>query len=254
MHFALLAAAFSIAPGQTAGAELSQGAVVEALSWRIRPGVVLVPLREVMAPLEVVVEYDAATTNILVDQLPLPKEWIEVRDKTTWIDLVHLQKWNQELGMEWRQIDDRTVELTRGISTVTVFRPPHRVEVSLKEQKLRGWQGSRLYMETNCSTGKGGYRTPAGVFDAGPEYTRHRVSRKYDNAPMPYAVQVEGGVFIHGSSSVPRYPASHGCVRMPMWGENAARMFFEWVEPGSEIRIEQDFLTPLPAPLSPPNA
>jgi hypothetical protein len=210
MHFALLAATVSFVPGQTMGAELNQGAVVEAISWRVRPGVVLVPLREVMAPLEVVVEYDAATANILVDQLPLPKEWIEVRDKTTWIDLVHLQKWNQELGTEWRQIDDRT--------------------------------------------GKGGYRTPAGVFDAGPEYARHRVSRKYDNAPMPYAVQVEGGVFIHGSSSVPRYPASHGCVRMPMWGANAARMFFEWVEPGSEIRIEQDFLTPSPAPLSPPNA
>lgn len=254
MHFALLAATVSFVPGQTMGAELNQGAVVEALSWRVRPGVVLVPLREVMAPLEVVVEYDAATANILVDQLPLPKEWIEVRDKTTWIDLVHLQKWNQELGMEWRQIDDRTVILTRGVSTVTVFRPPHRVEVSLNEQKLRGWQGSRLYMETNCSTGRSGFSTPPGVFDAGPEFSRHRVSRKYDNAPMPYSVQVEGGVFIHGSSSVPRRPASHGCVRMPMWGENAARMFFEWVEPGSEIRIEREFKTPIPAPLSPPNA
>ena len=133
MHFALLAATVSFVPGQTMGADLNDGAVVEALSWRVRPGVVLVPLREVMAPLEVVVEYDTATANILVDQLPLPKEWIEVRDKTTWIDLVHLQKWNQELGMEWRQIDDRTVELTRGISKVQVVRQPHRVGVSLRE-------------------------------------------------------------------------------------------------------------------------
>jgi lipoprotein-anchoring transpeptidase ErfK/SrfK len=62
-------------------------------------------------------------------------------------------------------------------------------------------------------------------------------SRLYHNAPMPYAVQLEGNFFIHGFSSVPGYPASHGCVRVPMTKDNPAKKFFEWVEPGTPIVV-----------------
>ncbi len=41
-------------------------------------------------------------------------------------------------------------------------------------------------------------------------------SRKYDNAPMPYAIFYNQGYAIHGTSFVSRLgsPASHGCVRI----------------------------------------
>jgi lipoprotein-anchoring transpeptidase ErfK/SrfK len=65
----------------------------------------------------------------------------------------------------------------------------------------------------------------------------HR-SSLYDDAPMPWSVQVDGNVFIHGFTSVPRRPASHGCIRMPMTGGNPARWFYQWIDRGVPIVIE----------------
>jgi N-acetylmuramoyl-L-alanine amidase len=64
------------------------------------------------------------------------------------------------------------------------------------------------------TAGLAGYHTPEGRFavyrkvaglDAGP------LGPLYD--PSYFT----GGYAIHGSPSVPAYPASHGCVRVPMW-------------------------------------
>mgnify|MGYP002527910575 CR=1 FL=1 len=55
---------------------------------------------------------------------------------------------------------------------------------------------------------------------------------------MPYSVQVTGHIFIHGYKSVPKYPASHGCVRVPYLTDgNPARFFYEWINKGTPIKI-----------------
>jgi hypothetical protein len=65
------------------------------------------------------------------------------------------------------------------------------------------------------SSGRRGYETPTGVFTILQKIKDHR-SRKYDNAPMPYTQRLTwGGIALHGGR-VPGYPASHGCVRLPM--------------------------------------
>lgn len=112
-----------------------------------------------------------------------------------------------------------------------------RVEINKAEQKLRAYQGDWLVAETRVSTGKRGHTTPSGAFTAGPEKSRMRYSRKYDNSPMPYSVQIVGGVFMHGYKSVPKYPASHGCIRLPLWGDNAAKWLWNWVDLGTPITI-----------------
>jgi lipoprotein-anchoring transpeptidase ErfK/SrfK len=92
-----------------------------------------------------------------------------------------------------------------------------------------------------------GRRTPSGKFTAGVKLRMH-YSRLYDNAPMPYSVQVNGNYFIHGFTSVPDRPASHGCIRVPLTGENPAKLFFEWVEPGTPIEITGEWSPPPPPP------
>lgn len=111
-----------------------------------------------------------------------------------------------------------------------------RAEVNLTEQRLRAWQGGRLVLETRVSSGRNG-RTPSGDFRAGPYKARKHYSTLYDNAPMPWSVQVNGNVFIHGFSSVPSYPASHGCIRVPLDVGNPARFFYEWIDVGTPVRI-----------------
>ena len=74
------------------------------------------------------------------------------------------------------------------------------------------------------STGAGRYSTPAGIYGAEWLSKNHR-SRKYNNAPMPYAIFFHHGYAVHGTDQLSRLgsPASHGCVRLHP--ENAAVLF-----------------------------
>jgi lipoprotein-anchoring transpeptidase ErfK/SrfK len=74
------------------------------------------------------------------------------------------------------------------------------------------------------STGKKGYATPRGVYSPKRMHSRY-FSRKYDNAPMHYAVFFRGGYAIHSTNHVAALgrPASHGCVRLAP--RNAAKFF-----------------------------
>ena len=74
------------------------------------------------------------------------------------------------------------------------------------------------------STARKGYVTPKGSWSAKWLSKNHR-SRKYDDAPMPYAVFFNGGYAVHATDDLKRLgrPASHGCIRLHP--ENAAEFF-----------------------------
>lgn len=114
-----------------------------------------------------------------------------------------------------------------------------RVIIDLSDQKLRAYQGSRLVMQTRISSGRNN-ATPTGNFRAGPYKSVEHYSSLYNNAPMPFSVQVTGHIFVHGYTEVPNYPASHGCIRVPVTGFfNPAKRFYEWVDIGTPIRIQR---------------
>lgn len=113
---------------------------------------------------------------------------------------------------------------------------PRLVEIDKTEQRLRAYEEGRLVFQSPISTGKWDSSTPNGHFYCGQKFLMH-YSRLYDNAPMPYSVHVTRNVFIHGFSRVPAWPASHGCIRLPLSGENPARKFYHWVEPGTPVNI-----------------
>jgi lipoprotein-anchoring transpeptidase ErfK/SrfK len=51
---------------------------------------------------------------------------------------------------------------------------------------------------------------------------------------MYYPVYFVGGVAVHGSPSVPRRPASHGCIRIPMY---AAKAFYGTTPIGTVVLV-----------------
>ncbi len=65
------------------------------------------------------------------------------------------------------------------------------------------------------SSGKKGFDTPSGAWTAQSKFIKY-FSKKYDNAPMPYAVFFFDGYAIHGTTAVKMLgrPASHGCIRL----------------------------------------
>jgi lipoprotein-anchoring transpeptidase ErfK/SrfK len=96
--------------------------------------------------------------------------------------------------------------------------------ISLSSQTMTVTQNGMVLYKWKVSTARNAYVTPTGSYRA---YwaSRHHRSRKYDNAPMPYAIFFKGGYAVHATFDVKRLgrPASHGCVRLHP--SNAATFF-----------------------------
>ena len=89
-----------------------------------------------------------------------------------------------------------------------------RVVISLSDQLAYLYRGSELMAVATVSSGEPGRDTPTGIFAVRGKKTMHR-SKKYDNAPMPFAQFIdEYGIALHAGHN-PGAPASHGCVRLP---------------------------------------
>jgi hypothetical protein len=58
--------------------------------------------------------------------------------------------------------------------------------------------------------------------------------RKSELGMLYYPNYIVGGIAIHGSKSVPTYPASHGCIRIPMY---AAKDFSEQTPIGVPVIV-----------------
>ncbi|MCT6887979.1 MULTISPECIES: L,D-transpeptidase [Bartonella] len=87
--------------------------------------------------------------------------------------------------------------------------------VNVSDQTMTVKKNGKTLYHWKVSTGRKGYATPSGTFRPVRMHKMWR-SRKYDNAPMPYAIFYNEGYAIHGTSYVSRLgsPASHGCVRL----------------------------------------
>ena len=92
---------------------------------------------------------------------------------------------------------------------------PQRVVVSLTDQRAYLYRGSELVAVSTISTGKDEKPTPTGIFTVLDKKPFYR-SKKYDNAPMPWMQRIDDyGIALHAGFN-PGYPASHGCIRLPV--------------------------------------
>ena len=92
---------------------------------------------------------------------------------------------------------------------------PVAVVVSIPEQRVHVYRNGIRIAVSTCSTGKQGHETPTGVFVVLQKDKHHR-SSTYNNAPMPNMNRLTwSGIALH-AGKLPGYPASHGCVRLPL--------------------------------------
>ncbi|GAB4169136.1 MAG: hypothetical protein Fur0032_07580 [Terrimicrobiaceae bacterium] len=134
------------------------------------------------------------------------------------------------------------------------------IVIDLSEQEARFYKGGQLVGTSPVSTGREGYRTPSGSYrvtqknadhysnlygdyvdEAGnvvvPNVGVQRDPRppgtRFRGAPMPFFMRVHGAVGMHGGY-LPGYPASHGCIRLPM---RMAEIYFANAPIGTPVRI-----------------
>ncbi len=107
----------------------------------------------------------------------------------------------------WTKLDDPRIPTPR------YSEPADHIEVDKSHQVLYIVRDGKVALISPVSTaGIAGYYTPEGRFGI------YRKVTGYD--PSPLGVLLDpmyfvGGYAIHGNPSVPPYPASHGCVRVP---------------------------------------
>ncbi len=136
------------------------------------------------------------------------------------------------------------------------------ITINLGDQKAYFYKGGELVGMSPISSGREGYSTPSGRFgviqknadhvsnlygnyvddagnvvvaNVGVNRDRRPPGTRFQGAPMPYFLRIVGAVGMHGGY-LPGYPASHGCIRLPM---NMAQIYFENAPYGTPVSIIQ---------------
>jgi peptidoglycan hydrolase-like protein with peptidoglycan-binding domain len=140
---------------------------------------------------------------------------------------------------------DRAVQLVLSHFRYSPAKPksePDRVEIDLDRQVLTTFKNWQPILITTTSTGSGAHFcggvdgcqyavTPTG------QYHFYSLYRGWDEGKLgkmwnPY--YFNGGIAVHGLESVPAYPASHGCARIPM---HVADYFYTLVHQGESVFV-----------------
>ena len=121
---------------------------------------------------------------------------------------------------------------------------PVLVVVSLATQRAIVYRNGVPIGVSTVSTGKKGYETPTGVFTILQKHVVHR-SNLYDDAPMPFMQRLTWrGIALH-AGSLPGFPASHGCIRLPL---KFAKLLYSATKLGLTVVITNDAAVPRLAP------
>lgn len=118
-----------------------------------------------------------------------------------------------------------------------------RIVVDLASQTLTAYEGDAVIMSIPCSTGRKGMSTPRGNWPIKQKLRMNRALPEYGSAPIPYSLRLDirtasgarPRIAIHQYKSVPRYPASHGCIRVR---PGDASRLFEWAEVGVVVTVQ----------------
>jgi lipoprotein-anchoring transpeptidase ErfK/SrfK len=119
-----------------------------------------------------------------------------------------------------------------------------RIIAVLDIQRIYVFDGNTLVGFSTISSGKKGHATPTGAFTILQKNIDHK-SNIYENAPMPYMQRLTwDGIALH-AGKIPGYPASHGCIRLPM---AFAKALFGVTKMDQSVLILPDLSSPRPEP------
>jgi hypothetical protein len=117
---------------------------------------------------------------------------------------------------------------------------PVVIIVSLPEQTMYVYRNGVRIGRSTVSTGTKGHPTPTGMFTILQKKVRHE-SNIYKGAKMPHMQRLTWtGIAMH-AGHLPGYPASHGCVRLPV---DFAQRLFSVTSNGTSVIITDDEFAP----------
>ena len=162
------------------------------------------------------------TRPVLRQPLPVPYHWTQGAAPQAHKDMV----------AEFRKVGLRPGEYVWAASAPAEGET--RIVVDLLTQMAYVYRGDKLLGASTMSSAKTGHVTPYGFWTILEKRPFYR-SKKYDNAPMPWMQRIDDyGIAFHGGVN-PGYPASHGCMRLPM---KFAEKLYAVTKVGTKVVIE----------------
>lgn len=117
---------------------------------------------------------------------------------------------------------------------------PVVIIVSLPEQRMYVYRNGVRIGQSTVSTGTKGHSTPTGMFTILQKKVRHE-SNIYKGAKMPHMQRLTWtGIAMH-AGHLPGYPASHGCVRLPV---DFAEKLYSVTQNGTSVIITDGKFAP----------
>jgi lipoprotein-anchoring transpeptidase ErfK/SrfK len=137
-----------------------------------------------------------------------------------------------------------------------------KIVVHVSEQRAYFYRGRKIVGESTVSTGKRGFDTPPGHYHviekdkdhissefgdyikADGEVVKSNIDVRKDSQPkgthfdgarMPYFMRFNGGYGMH-AGYVPRFRASHGCIRLPA---RMAKRFYENASEDTPVIVKE---------------
>ena len=112
-----------------------------------------------------------------------------------------------------------------------------KIIVDLHGQRAYAFENNKNVFSGRISSGKKGRRTPLGVFKILEKKRKHTSNlwpKPKGGAKMPYMMRLTyDGIAMH-LGHVPKYPASHGCVRLK---SGFAQKLYAWAKVGTEVEV-----------------
>jgi len=159
-------------------------------------------------------------------------------------DVIYVPSPPPEVTAPRRRVRPAHPRMDRAKQPVKPARKPQRpiiVTISLEKQSLKVYDANGLFAQAPVSTGMRGHATPLGVFSIIQKNKWHR-SNIYSGAPMPYMQRLTwSGIALH-AGALPGYPASHGCIRVPM---NFAQDIWRWTGMGTRVVVTPGEISPI---------
>ncbi|MEZ0386806.1 MAG: L,D-transpeptidase [Verrucomicrobium sp.] len=117
-----------------------------------------------------------------------------------------------------------------------------RVIVNIGAQRAFLVKDGQIAFETPISTGRGSRMTPRGTFTITEKVRKGKMSTIY-KCPLPGWMRIgEMPIGMH-EGELPGYPASHGCIRMPL---ESAHFIFDRAPKGTTVQIVDSWTPPVP--------
>lgn len=119
-----------------------------------------------------------------------------------------------------------------------------RVVIDIGAQRAYLLKGGQIAFETPVSTGQGRTWTPRGTFAITEKVRQGKMSTIY-KCPLPGWMRLgDTKVGMH-EGVLPGYPASHGCIRMPI---ESAHFIYDHAPRGTVVQVVDSWIKPGQAP------